>query len=60
MPVYEYECTSCGERFEIRRRIADSDGEIDCPKCQAKNPRRVLSVFAKGSSGEACAPSSPT
>jgi len=60
MPIYEYECTSCGERFELRRSIADSDSEIKCPKCGAKHPRRVFSVFARGYSNGACAPSSPT
>ena len=60
MPIYEYECTKCGERFELRRSIADSDSEIRCPNCGAEYPRRVLSVFAMSSSGEACAPSSST
>jgi len=60
MPIYEYECPSCDERFEFRRGITDSDSEIKCPKCGAENPRRVFSVFARGSSGGACAPSSPT
>lgn len=60
MPIYEYECTSCGQRFELRRGIADSDSEIKCPHCGAEQPRRVLSVFATGSSGSACAPSGST
>ena len=60
MPIYEYECTKCGERFELRRSIADSDSEVKCPKCGAEEPRRVFSVFATGSSSGTCAPSSPT
>ncbi|MFC1933708.1 zinc ribbon domain-containing protein [Chloroflexota bacterium] len=60
MPIYEYECEKCGERFELRRSIADKDSDISCPKCEAKEPRRVFSVFAMGSSSGACAPSSPT
>jgi len=60
MPIYEYECTKCDERFELRRSIADSDSEIRCPKCGAEKPRRVLSVFAMSSSSGACAPSSST
>lgn len=60
MPIYEYECTSCGDRFELRRSIAASDEEIKCPKCQAGPPRRLLSTFAStgGSSVGICAPSS--
>jgi putative FmdB family regulatory protein len=60
MPIYEYECAACGEKFELRRGINDSDCEIKCPKCGVANPRRVFSVFSTGSSGGACAPSSPT
>ena len=60
MPIYEYECRKCGEKFELRRNIADSDSEVGCPKCGAENPLRVFSVFSTGSSSVACAPSSPT
>ena len=60
MPIYEYECEKCGERFELRRGMADGDSDVNCLKCGAKKPRRVFSVFATGSSSVACAPSSPT
>jgi putative FmdB family regulatory protein len=60
MPIYEYECTACGQKFEKRRGISDSDSELKCPGCGAEKPRRVFSVFSTGSSGGACAPSSPT
>ncbi|MDH3253785.1 MAG: zinc ribbon domain-containing protein [Acidobacteriota bacterium] len=32
MPLYEYECTKCGERTEIIQRLADSPLSA-CPKC---------------------------
>jgi len=54
MPTYEYECVNCGERFEMRRRVDDSDSEITCPKCGAECPRRVFSLFATPSSNQAC------
>jgi putative FmdB family regulatory protein len=32
MPLYEYQCDSCGHRFEVIRKF--SDPPIDaCPKC---------------------------
>ena len=32
MPLYEYECDSCGHRFEVIQKY--SDAPIDkCPKC---------------------------
>jgi putative FmdB family regulatory protein len=60
MPIYEYECKSCGEKFELRRGMTDSDSEIKCPKCGAANPRRVFSVFSTGSSVVTCSPGSST
>ncbi len=60
MPIYEYECEKCGERFEQFRHISDSDSEIKCPQCGVEHPRRVFSTFAWGSSSQSCAPSSPT
>jgi putative FmdB family regulatory protein len=61
LPVYEYECQKCGERFELRRSMSDSDQDIKCPQCEAENPRRVFSTFATTSSGGgSCAPSGST
>jgi len=64
MPIYEYECKSCGERFELRRSMSDSDSEIKCPRCEALHPQRVLSTFAMGGSSGgtagACAPGGST
>jgi putative FmdB family regulatory protein len=35
MPLYEYECESCGHRFEVIQKF--SDAPIDtCPKCGSK------------------------
>ncbi len=59
MPVYEYECGSCGERFELRRNMNDKDEEIRCAKCGVDRPRRLFSVFGvssyAGCSSEDCA-----
>src|SRR5215471_6238639 len=32
MPLYEYQCDSCGHRFEVIRKFSDPPLEI-CPKC---------------------------
>lgn len=50
MPIYEYECVACGEKFEKRRSFTDSDKDLKCPRCGAENPRRAISAFATGSS----------
>ena len=43
MPIYEYECLKCGERFTLRRSFDDKDEDVECPKCQTKKPRRTIS-----------------
>jgi putative FmdB family regulatory protein len=58
MPIYEYECPNCGEKFEAHRKIADSDSEIKCPRCGKKQPRRIFSTFGMASSGKSCVRSS--
>ncbi len=50
MPIYEYECRNCEEKFEMLRNINDSDGTVKCPRCGVKSAKRVLSVFATVSS----------
>lgn len=57
MPMYEYRCDSCGKSFEQLRRISDADRDLECPECQARNVRRVLSTFATGGPGGGCGPS---
>ena len=50
MPTYEYACTNCGHRFDVRQGFNDAPIS-DCPKCGA-NVRRVLypaGVIFKGS-----------
>jgi len=32
MPVYEYQCNACNDRFELRRKFSD-DPVSECPKC---------------------------
>ena len=41
MPTYEYECTKCGHKFELKQRISDPPSE-ECPECGGK-PIRVIS-----------------
>ena len=44
MPIYEYRCGSCSERFEeLVRRPEDA---VACPECGGAEVERLLSVFA--------------
>ena len=53
MPIYEYRCVTCAERFEelVRR----PDDPVTCPECGGVEAERLLSVFA-GVGGAAAIP----
>ena len=49
MPIYEYECRNCNERFEVLQKIDEGSEGLCCPKCDADKPVKVLSAFCSGS-----------
>ena len=53
MPLYEYRCRGCGERFEVLQRLGASGDDVLCPRCGEARPERVLSTFAAGGAREA-------
>jgi putative FmdB family regulatory protein len=66
MPIYEYQCESCGERFDkLIRSISQVPPEIVCPACQSADVQRLISAPAihtagEGGSEEMTAPASST
>ncbi len=52
MPVYEYTCRDCGERFELLHRSQLSRPSAACPHCESRRVSREFSVFAAGKSRE--------
>jgi len=64
MPIYEYSCDQCGERFEKWLRSFASTEDVRCPKCGGLRVSKAVSLCGKGSSeGEfqassSCAPTS--
>ncbi|MGI6096889.1 MAG: FmdB family zinc ribbon protein [Dethiobacteria bacterium] len=43
MPLYEFVCKCCGNRFE--KLCPNSDHLPPCPQCGAEEPRRLISAF---------------
>ncbi len=49
MPIYEYVCDDCGERYE--RIVLSQKQDVSCPSCASGRHTLQLSVFsAHGSS----------
>ena len=45
MPIYEYQCQSCGHKLEKLQRMNDAP-LTDCPDCDAVALRRLVSAAA--------------
>ena len=42
MPLYEYECEACGQRFERIQKFSDSPVDV-CPNCGEKKLHKLVS-----------------
>lgn len=66
MPVYEYRCEECEERFEIRASFAEKQAGLEptCPACDGRSVKQVITagLFIRSgarsdASSSGCAPS---
>jgi putative FmdB family regulatory protein len=49
MPIYEYVCDDCGERYECI--VMNKTTKVTCPKCESGKKTVQLSVFAAPANG---------
>ncbi|NMB75950.1 MAG: zinc ribbon domain-containing protein [Myxococcales bacterium] len=59
MPLYEYRCPACGERFELLRSASERDDEAQCPRCGKKKKMfrlqaNVQALFGGGGKSTGC------
>ncbi|MBI5101984.1 MAG: zinc ribbon domain-containing protein [Nitrospirae bacterium] len=45
MPIYEYICNSCREKFSRLQSVRESREGIDCPKCSSGDTKKLISSF---------------
>lgn len=57
MPIYEFDCTDCGEGFEKLVRMSAID-DVTCPNCGGKKVKKKLSIFASSSGSSSSSASS--
>lgn len=43
MPIYEFECEDCGERFE---ELVGAEAAAACPACRSERTRRLYSAVS--------------
>jgi len=52
MPIYEFDCQDCGDRFEALVISFKKIEGVTCPECKSHNVKKKISTFAvKGASG---------
>jgi putative FmdB family regulatory protein len=50
MPIYEYVCGKCKNKFELLRPFNRSQEGAECPKCHGESKRILSTCYAKTSS----------
>ncbi len=50
MPIYEFQCSKCGNRFELLMNKMGKNLKAKCPKCGSQS-KQQLSCFGVGSGG---------
>jgi putative FmdB family regulatory protein len=57
MPFYEYLCEACGKNFVLLQSMGAKAEDTDCPYCNEKKSRKILSKFSSKGSSVGCGPS---
>jgi putative FmdB family regulatory protein len=62
VPLYEYHCESCGNRFEVLQRVGQGPEGLECPDCGRTEIEKEYSTFSGSVAGArlgggGCAPS---
>ena len=63
MPLYEFACEKCGEKFELLLGLHNDPKEARCPKCKAAGAHRLMSGFSSAgarSTGSSCSSTGST
>lgn len=50
MPIYEYRCKDCGDKFEKLVRAGTDQAGLICPNCGSQQTEKLFSLFATSSS----------
>ncbi len=56
MPIYEYQCQVCHNKFEVLQKLGEDVESLRCPKCGADELIKVFSIFSGGKSSHKSSP----
>ncbi|MCE1189053.1 MAG: zinc ribbon domain-containing protein [Ignavibacteria bacterium] len=46
MPVFEYNCLECDNKYEVLVKTSKAEDDVVCPKCNSKNRKKLFSSFS--------------
>ena len=52
MPLYEYSCADCSDKFDVLTSYANRDLKQVCPTCESTKTKVMISSFAAFGSSE--------
>jgi len=52
LPIYDYICKDCQERFDLFIGVAGKDEKHICKKCGSKNIEKIFASFGVGPSSD--------
>lgn len=55
MPLFEYKCNDCSQKFEVLVKSSAHEKEVTCPSCKSVNHKKLFSSFSASVSGSATA-----
>ncbi|MCX6005573.1 MAG: zinc ribbon domain-containing protein [Chloroflexi bacterium] len=47
MPIYEYICPNCKNKFELLCSISRSNENAECPKCKSSSKRAISKFISR-------------
>jgi putative FmdB family regulatory protein len=51
MPIYEYMCLKCSNKFALLQSLYPAGDTTECPKCSSKEVKKIISSFSCASTG---------
>ncbi len=46
MPIFEYQCKDCQEKYEVLHKSLSNPTKVECPKCESENYSKLFSAFS--------------
>lgn len=48
MPIFEYKCSVCNNKFEYLHKSSSQQEEVFCPVCNSNKNQKLFSSFSSG------------